>query len=70
MQNHRAAGEWLSNFQIQVVLQPEPAPDLVAHLKRDILQSYGMITHVSDVRVMRAQAFCRRDRPRVMRHQE
>jgi len=46
-----------ANVQIQVVLKPQAALDLLARLQRELFQSYGMIAYESDVRVMRAQKF-------------
>ena len=53
------AGEMkeFANVQIEVVLSPDAAGELLARLREDFFPRYGMIAFESDVRVLRAGKF-------------
>lgn len=46
-----------ANLQIQVVVQPELAGELLRQLARDYFPHYGMIAYTSDVQVVRRDKF-------------
>lgn len=53
------AGEMkeFANVQIEVVLQPEAAQQLLARLASEFFPRYGMVAFESDVRVLRSEKF-------------
>lgn len=46
-----------TNLQIQVVVQPAVAAELLARLARDFFPRYGMIAYAADVQVVRRDKF-------------
>ena len=46
-----------ANVQIEVVVQPEVAPKLLARLEQEFFPRYAMIAFESDVRVLRPKKF-------------
>lgn len=46
-----------TNLQIQVVVQPAVAEELLARLARDFFPRFGMIAYASDVQVVRRDKF-------------
>jgi nitrogen regulatory protein PII len=46
-----------ANIQVEVIVQPAVAEQLLARLERDFFPRYGMIAFESDVRVLRSQKF-------------
>ncbi len=46
-----------ANIQVEVIVPPEVAQDLLARLEREFFPRYGMIAFESDVRVLRPNKF-------------
>ena len=49
--------EEFANIQIEVVLQAEPASQLLARLERDFFARFAMIAYLSEIEVIRSEKF-------------
>ena len=49
--------EEFANIQIEVLLQPEPALELLSRLERDFFARFAMIAYSTDVEVIRNTKF-------------
>ena len=49
--------EEFANIQIEVVLPPEPARQLLERLERDFFSRFAMIAYSTDIEVIRSAKF-------------